>query len=95
LWNEPLGRVAIEAMAHGIPTIASRRGGLVEIIENNSTGWLFDPSVEGELRELLVEVAEAPSLVKDMAIACNIRAADFLPAQIAKSYESVYTNACC
>jgi glycosyltransferase involved in cell wall biosynthesis len=31
-WPEPFGRIAVEAMANGIPTLASRTGGLREIL---------------------------------------------------------------
>lgn len=92
LWNEPLGRVAIEAMSHGVPTIAARRGGLVEIIRENNTGWLFEPRNVGELKRLLEKISVNPGLLKDMAIACRMRSYEFLPEQIAKSYESVYLN---
>jgi glycosyltransferase involved in cell wall biosynthesis len=37
-WPEPFGRIAIEAMANGIPTIASRCGGLAEILRGSSMG---------------------------------------------------------
>jgi glycosyltransferase involved in cell wall biosynthesis len=37
-WPEPFGRIAIEAMANGIPTLASRCGGLTEILRGSSLG---------------------------------------------------------
>lgn len=37
---EPFGYAAVEAMAAGVPVIASRVGGLAEIIEHGQTGWL-------------------------------------------------------
>jgi glycosyltransferase involved in cell wall biosynthesis len=37
-WPEPFGRIAIEAMANGIPTLASRCGGLTEILGSSSPG---------------------------------------------------------
>lgn len=38
LWPEPFGRIAIEAMASGIPTLASRVGGLAEIVGTSRLG---------------------------------------------------------
>jgi glycosyltransferase involved in cell wall biosynthesis len=35
LWHESGGRVAIEASSFGIPTVASRRGGLPEVLGNS------------------------------------------------------------
>jgi glycosyltransferase involved in cell wall biosynthesis len=37
-WPEPFGRIAVEAMANGIPTLASMTGGLREIVHGTSLG---------------------------------------------------------
>ena len=37
-WAEPFGRIAVEAMANGIPTLASLTGGLKEIVNCSSLG---------------------------------------------------------
>lgn len=37
-WEEPFGRIAVEAMANGIPVLASRTGGLVEIVGDSPLG---------------------------------------------------------
>jgi glycosyltransferase involved in cell wall biosynthesis len=42
-WNEPFGRVAIEAMATGIPVIAVNVGGPKEIVEEGISGYLVPP----------------------------------------------------
>jgi glycosyltransferase involved in cell wall biosynthesis len=45
-WNEPFGRVVMEAMACGLPVVCCNRGGYVEVIENGRNGFLFDTEVE-------------------------------------------------
>lgn len=41
-WDEPFGLVAVESLATGTPVVASRRGGLVEIVDER-VGALLDP----------------------------------------------------
>ncbi|MBY6217885.1 glycosyltransferase family 4 protein [Qipengyuania aquimaris] len=53
LSDEPLGRVAFEALAHGVPIFASRRGGLKEIVRDGVNGWLFEPGNAAELCRLM------------------------------------------
>ncbi len=49
IWEEPFGIVALEAMATGIPVIASNTGGLRNIVIHGETGFLFPPGDENAL----------------------------------------------
>lgn len=57
-YNEPFGRVVIEAMAQGIPCIANNSGGIPEIIDQGMTGLLYPPgdiyALAGLIEELMV-----------------------------------------
>ncbi|UZD22011.1 glycosyltransferase family 4 protein [Algoriphagus halophytocola] len=45
LWEEPLGMVAIEALANHVPVIANKRGGLQETVKDGVNGlYCFDHS---------------------------------------------------
>ncbi|RUX96612.1 MULTISPECIES: glycosyltransferase family 4 protein [unclassified Mesorhizobium] len=55
---EPFGMVAIEAMAIGTPVIASRAGGLPEIIEDGVSGLLFNAADHVDLASKIRELIE-------------------------------------
>jgi glycosyltransferase involved in cell wall biosynthesis len=52
--HEGLGVAVIEALAAGLPTIASRTGGIPEIIENGETGILIAPHDSEALSAALI-----------------------------------------
>jgi len=53
LWPEPLGLVALEALAMGRPLIASRIGGLTDIVRHGETGLLVTPGDVDGLRAVM------------------------------------------
>jgi glycosyltransferase involved in cell wall biosynthesis len=50
-WDEPFGMVAIEALACGVPVIASDAGALPEIIQDGVSGMIFSKKDPAELAE--------------------------------------------
>ncbi len=53
IFNESFGIVALEAMAAGRPVIASRVGGLEEVVIDGETGLLVEPGSEEQLAEAI------------------------------------------
>jgi glycosyltransferase involved in cell wall biosynthesis len=56
---EPFGRVIAEAMACGVPVVAARAGGPLEIVEEGVTGWLVPPNDTAALAAALVRAMGA------------------------------------
>lgn len=53
LWNEPFGRIIIDAYKYGLPVISSNKGGLGEIVDNYKTGIKIEQVTEDELRRAI------------------------------------------
>jgi glycosyltransferase involved in cell wall biosynthesis len=70
---ESLGRVAIEAMSYGRPTIASSIGGLAEVVEDGRTGWLVPPDRADALAATLRHVITEPAAWAGFAAAARAR----------------------
>ena len=58
--TEGFGRVAAEGLAMKTPVIASRIGGLPEIIQHGKTGYLFEPANPQSLAETICQVLDHP-----------------------------------
>lgn len=63
---EPFGLVAAEAMAAGLPVIASRIGALPELVEDGRTGLLSDPGDATSLLSAMRELVASPSRRAEM-----------------------------
>ena len=72
-WKESFGMVAVEAMACGLPVIASRNGGLSEVIADGETGYLFEPGDHKALAGLLAQYSRDPALRSRHGEAANHR----------------------
>jgi glycosyltransferase involved in cell wall biosynthesis/O-antigen/teichoic acid export membrane protein len=59
---EPMGRVILEGMTLGRPTIATNHGGPTEIIEHEISGFLVEPGNPQALADCLSEVLGSASL---------------------------------
>ncbi len=68
LWPEPFGIVAVEAMACQRPLVATRVGGLQEIVVDGETGFLVDPSDPQMLADRLEQLLDDPELRRSMGL---------------------------
>ncbi len=65
-WFEMFPMVILEAMAHGLPVVASNIGGLPEIVDDGVTGLLFQPGNAEELAEAMQLLWNDPRRCREM-----------------------------
>lgn len=88
---EGFGLVCIEGMAACLPVVASRVGGIPEIVLNGETGCLVQPKDPEALAMALMRYLEKPALAAEHGAAGRARVESFFTIQkMVRSYESLY-----
>lgn len=64
-FQEPFGRVLIEAMAIGKPVVATKSGGPCEVVEDGVTGFLVSPGSHSDLASAMDKI------ISDKKLACK------------------------
>ncbi len=92
--EEGMPNVALEGGATGKCIIASRVGGLPELIDNNENGVLINPGSAEELGNCLVSFAGNIELIKEMGIKIREKIKkDFNVSNFVPGYLNIYENA--
>jgi glycosyltransferase involved in cell wall biosynthesis len=73
---ETCGLVAAEAMASGIPVVASRVGGLPEIVQQGVNGYMFTENDVQQMVAYVRELVEHPEKRQQMSVAARESVAD-------------------
>ncbi|MBC7876528.1 MAG: glycosyltransferase [Anaerolineales bacterium] len=68
-WVEPLGGTVLEAMARGLPVIASRRGGPLEIINDGENGLLVSVDDPAAFSAAIMKLLQSDELTQKIRIA--------------------------
>jgi len=89
--KESFGLVALEAMACGVPTIASNAGGIPELITHGETGFLAGIGDVDQMAAYAKLVLSDEALYAKMKEACLHRARyTFCNDLITRQYEEIY-----
>ena len=60
-YEEPFGLVVIEAKSHGVPSIVTPSGGMVELIEDGVTGVIAEGKTIGDLQQAILKASALTS----------------------------------
>ncbi|MDX3772889.1 TIGR03088 family PEP-CTERM/XrtA system glycosyltransferase [Chromatiaceae bacterium AAb-1] len=88
---EGISNTILEAMACGIPVIASKVGGNPELVTEGITGWLFPSQDKAALIARLQQCLQQPDLLKRLGHQARLRAEhQFSLQQMASRYAGLY-----
>jgi glycosyltransferase involved in cell wall biosynthesis len=90
VWPEPFGIVVAEALSAGRPVVASRIGGIPEIVHDRREGLLVEPDDAPALAAALARIAGDGALRDALAANARARSAAFTPAAVVPRFEAVY-----
>lgn len=92
-WDEPFGLVALQAAHLSRPVIASRTGGLPEIIEDQETGLLFEKENTNDLVEKISYLLENPGIAVSFGQAARVQSEEkFCFDRYVNEYDELYNR---
>jgi len=91
---EGLGVAVLEAMAMAKPVVASKVGGLPELVEDGKTGFLVEPQNPSALAEAIARLLQEPELQRRMGEKARLRVEEhFSREQMVIKTETLYYDA--
>lgn len=89
--KESFGLVALEAMACGVPTVASHTGGIPELITHGETGYLAPVGDVDQMADYTIKLLSDEALHADFVTNGLVRAREYFCNNIITSqYEDIY-----
>jgi glycosyltransferase involved in cell wall biosynthesis len=90
---DPFPTVLLEAGLSGIPVLASRVGGVPEIVADGKTGWLFEADKISSVVQILSRLIAAPEILKSAGQAARERVLrEFSASKMVAEYRLLYSN---
>jgi glycosyltransferase involved in cell wall biosynthesis len=91
VWDEPFGIPIAEAMAAGLPVVATRVGGIPEMVADGETGLLVEPGGAESLAAALEQLVDDAELRARLGEAGRQRAAErFSWDRAATAYRTIF-----
>jgi lipopolysaccharide heptosyltransferase II len=92
--HEAFGRVVVEAQAAGVPVVATKVGGVIDIIEDGKNGLLVPPADHKSMADAILRIFEDVQLAKSLAENAYIKIKEKYTVELmVKSTLDVYRDA--
>lgn len=92
--QEGFGMVLIEAMRAGLPVVASRSGGITDVVRDEETGLLVPERDTPALAAAIARLIDSPPLARRLGEAGRAAVKErFAPDTVARVFEGVYRRA--
>jgi glycosyltransferase involved in cell wall biosynthesis len=88
--NEGLGSILLDVMNHNIPIVASNVGGIIDIIENNVNGILFDIANIPVLEKIVISLYKNPQERVRLAKNAQNKISNYSVEKMTQSYINIY-----
>jgi len=90
--TESFGLGALEAMACGVPVIATRVGGIPEVVTDGETGYLAPIGDVDQMTERALSLLQDRRRLAEFKRSAAARALDFTAERVVPEYEALYTG---
>jgi glycosyltransferase involved in cell wall biosynthesis len=91
--TEGISLTLLEAMARGLPVVATRAGGNPEVVQHGETGWLVPPADPAALADALLQLYGDPGRGDALGRAGRLRVErNFEVRRMVAAYEKLYTS---
>ena len=90
--KEGIGGILLDAMLQRVPVIASRVGGLPEIVQDGVNGRLIDPARPDQLKDAILQLRGDDALRQKLGAAGYEIAQNFGPEVMCEKYLRLYNE---
>jgi glycosyltransferase involved in cell wall biosynthesis len=90
--NEGMGKALVEAMALEKPVVASRVGGIIDLVDDGVNGFLVPPADPQALADRILYFLENPETARRMAARAAGTAAAYSAAAMVRKIEALYAE---
>ncbi|WP_458525170.1 glycosyltransferase family 4 protein [Onishia taeanensis] len=88
--NEGLGSVLLDVMHAGVPVVASRVGGIPDIVRDDETGLLITPGDPEALAQAIGRIQDDPALAQQLVDGARARLERYTSRAMAEAYWALY-----